>query len=68
MSDSNDGGAGADRSLRDWFAGQAIAGAADASCDQLGLESEAQAVAHAQRHATAAYMLADAMLKAREPS
>lgn len=52
-------------SLRDYFAAQAAQRAADATCDYL--ESDpAEAVAHAIRHAKAAYMVADAMLAARK--
>lgn len=53
-------------SLRDHFAGEAIRGAADAICDSLSDGDEAHARAHAERHAKAAYLLADAMLRARE--
>lgn len=53
-------------SLRDWFAGQALRGGADAICDQLEIGATAVAEQHCARHARAAYMLADAMLKARE--
>jgi hypothetical protein len=52
-------------SLRDWFAGESLKGAADSICDQLSPEhptSEAEVRAHVERHARAAFMLADAML------
>lgn len=55
-------------SLRDWFAGQSLKGAADSICDNLtdldgNLDQTlAQATKHAERHAKAAYLLADAML------
>lgn len=62
-------------SLRDYFAGQALKGAADAVCEDLdAAEGESplgiaqcydDARAHAERHARAAYLVADAMLKAR---
>lgn len=51
-------------SLRDYFAGQALHEAADSVCDDLS-DPERDGPAHAARHATAAYLLADAMLKAR---
>lgn len=51
--------------LRDWFASQALKGAADAICDQLEQQDEAGAREHAARHARAAYIMADAMLFAR---
>lgn len=54
-------------SLRDYFAAQAIAGAADATCDELAVAEDADAAQeHAQQHAKAAYLLADAMLEARK--
>jgi hypothetical protein len=54
--------------LRDRFAMFAIRSAADAICDALdeGGEGEAYALTHAARHAKAAYILADAMLEARD--
>lgn len=55
-------------SLRDYFAAQSIRGGADSICDQLDPTHHAgddEIRTHCERHATAAYMLADAMLAAR---
>lgn len=54
-------------SLRDYFAAQAARLAADAVCDLLEDGASIERVgAECDRHAKAAYMVADAMLKARE--
>lgn len=54
-------------SLRDYFAGQAARQAADVVCDMLQEidASNGAARIEALRHATAAYIVADAMLIAR---
>lgn len=59
-------------SLRDFFAAEASKGAADALCDEMDPSDPEHPVdladvqQHADRHATAAYLYADAMLKARK--
>lgn len=56
-------------SLRDYFAGQALKGAADSICDEMSPEHPSgmpDVLDHAARHAMAAYILADAMIRARE--
>lgn len=57
-------------SLRDYFAGQSLAGGADSFCDAMGphetATTEEDIAQHAERHAKAAYLLADAMLKQRK--
>ncbi len=52
--------------LRDCFAASCCKGAADAVCDNLSEDGEDKAREHAARHAKAAYLIADAMLKARK--
>jgi hypothetical protein len=52
-------------SLRDYFAGQALHAGADAVCDELS-EPGRDGIAHAERHARAAYLIADAMLAERD--
>lgn len=55
-------------SLRDYFAAQALKGAADSVCDQLSPDhqaGDADVAAHVKRHVRAAYLLADAMLAER---
>ncbi len=52
--------------LRDQLAGQALRSAADAVCGHIEDQQEAEALIEARRHARAAYMVADAMLRARE--
>lgn len=53
-------------SLRDYFAAKSARGAADHVCDVLDESNDADALEEANRHSRAAYMVADAMLKARE--
>lgn len=53
--------------LRDWFAGQILAGAVDASIDQRVGESVESALSrYWTQAAVAAYIAADAMLAARK--
>lgn len=56
-------------SLRDYFAAQSIRGGADSICDQLDPAghkyTDAELAAHVERHAKAAYLLADALLAER---
>jgi hypothetical protein len=52
--------------LRDYFASMACRSGADAVCSQLEDGKEQEALVEAERHARAAFIVADAMLKARE--
>ena len=53
-------------SLRDYFASNSSRGAADAVCSCLEDGDAEAALREAKLHACAAYMVADAMLEARE--
>lgn len=53
-------------SLRDWFAGQALAGDLATQSDDFGFYDNSASVA--ESYAIRAYELADAMLKVREQS
>ena len=54
-------------SLRDWFAGQALAGAIAASANETA-DPAISTQGYAELMARGSYRLADAMLKAREES